>query len=197
MDLTDAAYILSCDASRVRDEETTAELVPFAGWENIAGWKSTTPIALPDRIEFEANVKTLREVDYPDNSVSWPIMSERMRAILLPHAARHRVIPVVMLDDSIPPDRRNATIDGFAAVQLLELTAAMDMERSVYTPDEDFPGCARWIKKLVLEVVALPWLFRLAPYQGPLFVSHAARVALEAAKVTGVRFFDLAKIFLL
>jgi hypothetical protein len=46
----------------------------------------------------------------------------------------------------------------------------------------------------VLKAVELPWLFRLASYPYPLFVSAAGRQALEKTDIKGVKFFPLARI---
>lgn len=197
--MNDSAYILFWDTSLVGDEGVTAQLVPFPGSQEIAGWQLTEPLEVPAHIYFEANVETVRQVDYPDNDVNWPIMSERMRAVLLADAPRHRVIPVRMLDDTVPTAERFAgaaprpgvAIEGFAAVQLLEYTDAMDMQRSEYTPDEDLAGQARSVQKLVLKNVPLPKLFRLATYPSPLFVSRAAREELERAGIKGTKYLPL------
>lgn len=197
--MKDPAHLLFWDTSFVDPEGVTAELVPFPGSANVAGWKLTRPIDVPDRIYFEANVETVRQVDYPDNNVNWPIMSRRMRGVLLPGAPRHRVISIIMLDDTVPTadrfvedrPRPGVAVEGFAAVQLLERTDAMDMERSVYTLDEDIPGCARDVQKLVLKDMPLPPLFRLAAYPSPLFVSSAAREHLERAAIKGITLLPL------
>src|ERR1700755_3493926 len=121
--MTDPAFLLSWDTSLVGDEEVTGELVSFPGSGNVVGWTRLDPLPVPERIYFEANVRTVKRVDYPDTDVDWPIMSQRMRDILLPHAPAHRVIPVVFLDDTVDPDARFAgdvprpgvAIEGFAA----------------------------------------------------------------------------------
>jgi hypothetical protein len=132
-------------------------------------------------------------------------MSARMRGIVLRQAPGHRVIPVSMLDFHVPAKDRMAhgkpkpgvAIEGFAAVQLLERTDAMDMERSTFTPDEDLPGRAREVKKLVLRDRPLPSLFRLSAYPWPLFVSAETREQLEAAGIAGVAYIGLDQIWMM
>jgi hypothetical protein len=200
--MSDPAYILFWDTSHVGDEEVTAALVDFEGSINVAAWMMTRPVTVPERIYFEARFDTLRRLDYVDNDKGWPLMSERMRAILLPRAPQHRVIPVVMLDDEVSPAKRfkgatprpGVAVEGFAAVQLLERTDAMDMERSSFSPDERFPGRARTVEKLILNEVALPPLFRLTAYPAPLFISAAARDELERAQIKGAKYWPLARI---
>jgi hypothetical protein len=129
-------------------------------------------------------------------------MSARMREILLPRAPPHRLIPTAMIDFDVPFKKRlvngrpapGVTVGDFSAVQLLEHTAAMDLERSVFEPDVDRPGRARRIKQLTLADGALPWLFRLSIYPLPLFVSAEGRAALDAARVQGVRYEPLTQI---
>lgn len=91
---------------------------------------------------------------------------------------------MTFLDDTIDPAERfdadsprpGAVIDGFAAVQTLERTDAMDMAASSFTPDEeDFSGMACDVAKLVLEPVELPWLFRLASYSSPRRTARPSR----------------------
>jgi len=179
-------------------------MVAFAGAASVS-LLLTRQLEIPEPVYFEANTDTIRQVDYPDNDKNWPIMSERMRAILLPQAPKHRLIGVSFIDDTVIEDedrfdktgkpRPGVTIDGFAAVQFLEHVDAMDMERSTYTPDPDFPGEASSVKKLVLEDVPLPRVFRLSAYAMHVFVSADGRRALEEAGIKGVQFWDLSKIY--
>jgi len=197
--VSDPAYILFWDTSRVGDEGVTANLVEFPGSDNAIGWIHTRRIEVPDPVYFEARVETIREVDYPDNDVRWPIMSERMRAILLGDAPEHRVMPVAFLDDMVPTAERfenrtprpGVAIEGFAAIQILERTDAFDMERSEYTPDPDLPGRVVDLKRLVLKDTPLPPLFRLSAYPSLLLVSHRARLELDAAGIQGAEFHPL------
>lgn len=200
--MTDRAYILFWDTSLVGDEGVTAELIPFPGSDEIIGWKELTPSDVPQRIYFEANAATVRRVDYPDNNVNWPVMSERMRSLLLPNAPRYRLIPVTFLDDTVPTDKRfhgdqprsDVAIEGFAAVQLLERTDAMDMERSRYTPHERIPGRVKQIKELVFKSIPLPSLFRLTSYPHSLLISAEARASLEKANIKGAEYLPLTQL---
>lgn len=201
--MNDPAFILFWDTSAVGDDGVTAQLMPFPGSAEVTGWKHARTLDLPEHIYFEANVRSLRRLDYPDNDVSWPIMSERMRAILLmPNAPEHRVIPVTMLDDTVPTSQRfesgeprpGVAVDGFAAVQILERTDAMDMEASDFVPDTLLPGRALKVRRLVLRDIDLPPIFRLSAYPGPLLVSRSARERLEDAGISGCAFWPLAKI---
>lgn len=203
--MSDPAFILSWDRSLVAPEEGhTGVMVPFAGAAGVS-LLLTRPFDIPEPVYFEGNADTIRQVDFPDNDKNWPIMSERMRAVLLPQAPKHRLIPIAFIDDTVLEDedrfdergkpRPGVAIDGFAAVQFLEHVDAMDMERSDYTPDPDFPGEALRVKKLVFKDVPLPPIFRLSAYATHVFVSAAGRRAIEEAGIKGVELWELKKIF--
>lgn len=179
----------------IGDDAYTAELVPFADSGKVAGWKIREPRVVPERIYFEANIKSLRQLDYPDNDVNWPIMSPRMREILLPDAVEHRLIPVIMLDDTLSDAEQMANSEGgYAAVQIIDRIDAMDMERSEFVPHEKFPTLARKVRKLVFKDGPLPSLFRLSSYESPLFVSRDARARLDAAGIKGPLYRPLSQI---
>jgi hypothetical protein len=201
--MTDHAFMLSWDKSLVGDEEYTAFLVAFPGSGAVASWSLTRLIEVPDPVYFEANPRTLAQVNYPDNDANWPIMSERMRAIVLRDAPSHREIPVSMLDFFVEPKDRmmvdgkprpEVATEGFAAVQLLARSDLMDMERSQFTPDLDFPGRARSVQHLVLRDGPLPSLFRLSAFPYPLFVSAEARRELDESRIAGVTYQGLDQI---
>jgi hypothetical protein len=160
---------------------------------------STKEYNLPQPIRFDANFRTLARVDYPYNNVRWPIMSSRMiQTLEAVGEFSHKAIEIVMLDDTIlPPDRydqsgkpRNPKLENrdFRALQLLNHLDAFDWEKSVAERDEDLPARAQSIDKLVLKEPAggFPPLFRLSVYPVALFVSSAARTALEKAGIGGV-----------
>jgi hypothetical protein len=201
-----AAYALEADFSHLGDDETDARLVKFPGAEKVGGLQSTRPVVVPERILFEANRKTLANVDYPINDLAWPIMSRRMlEALLAAGPFPHRAIPLVMLDDTVPTARRldesghprpGVGDDRFVAVHLLEHTDALDLERSTYEPHGFLPGRMSMITRVVLKEPpgGLPPLFRLFAKPTVLFVSAAGRRALEAAGIGGVVFRPLEKV---
>lgn len=199
----EAAFELLRDASHLGDDDTDASLVKFTGSERIAGLIDERPLELPSRIFFEANIETLKVVDYPINDVGWPIMSQRMRAALLGVGDfPHREIPVVMLDDTAEVKFNRAgeplpgvAVHGFAAVQITQYSEAFDWERSEYIRDDLFEDQIFQAKKIVLTNVSLPPVFRLAALPQPLLVSAAGRKALEAAGTQGVKFIPLSQVF--
>lgn len=206
MNSADPPYEIFWDASHLGDDTSDADLVTFPGWENICGWQTTDLIEVPDKIFFEANLRTLSEVDYPINDVAWPIMSCRMLDVLLSVGPfPHRVVPVTMLDDTVATDHRldncgnsrpGAANNRFVVVQLLEHADFLDWEKSKYLAYENEPGVALMISRVVLteSPESLPPLFRLSAKPRVLFVSAAAREALQAAHIRGVIFKPLEKV---
>jgi hypothetical protein len=201
----DPVYEIFWDATHLGDYPSDADLVKFPGWENVGGWQSTDRIEVPDKIFFEANLRMLNQIDYPFNDVAWPIMSRRMLdALLSAGPFPHRLAPVIMLDDTVPADRRlddsgnprpGVADEQFGAVQLLEHADLLDWEKSKYLPDERTPGEVRMITRVVLkESAEPPPLFRLSAKPRVLFVSAAAREALEAAHIHGVIYRSLEKV---
>jgi hypothetical protein len=193
------AFVLKWELSHLGDDEYDARLLKFPGWENTMRLSSTKEYNLPQPIRFDANFRTLARVDYPYNNVRWPIMSSRMiQTLEAVGEFSHKAIEIVMLDDTIlPPDRydqsgkpRNPKLENrdFRALQLLNHLDAFDWEKSVAERDEDLPARAQSIDKLVLKEPAggFPPLFRLSVYPVALFVSSAARTALEKAGIGGV-----------
>lgn len=163
----------------------------------------TEPIEFPDRIEFDAYIDHLPyEVDYLSTDVDWPIMSKRMLNTLLDVSHfPHRTYPVVMctgeevfdeeLDKRVVRWTEN---HNYVAVQLTEHLDVFDHENSVFKyPYKDRKDIVNFIEKLVLKEPegGFPPLFKVAPIKLDLFVSSAARAALETANIRGVDFWDL------
>jgi hypothetical protein len=203
---SDSAYEIFWDAAHLGDDPSDADLVKFPGWENVGGWQSTRQIAVPGRIFFEANLRSVGQIDFPLNNVAWPIMSRRMLDVLLRvRPFSHRTIPVTMLDDTVPTDRRlddlgdprpGVADERFAAVQLLEHADLIDWEQSEVLPRKSTSGGTQVITRVVLRESpgGLPPLFRLSANPSALFVSADARAALEAAHIHGVVYRPLEKV---
>lgn len=199
-------YQLFWDDDHLDGEDYDAEVVRFPGWEQVAGWQSTRDIQTPDSIYFLANFDTLARTDYPANNVSWPIMSRRMLETLLSLGdVRRRVVPVVMLDKSLPPRKRlgpageprpGAAHLDYSVVQLLEHGDYFDWDRSEYQPSPYSEGRVSQISRLVFKVPpgGFPPIFRLAAKINYLFVSAPAKRALEEAGIRGVEFWSTDRI---
>jgi hypothetical protein len=197
----DPAFQLQADGTHLGDDDFDATLVRFEGWEVMAGLIPSRSLEIREPVFFEANVETLRAIDYPINDVSWPIMSQRMRNVLLSGAqVAHREIQVIMLDDTVKPAERfhssskprpGVGMEGFSAIQITAYTDAFDWERSEFAPHPRLRNRVVKVSKLVLKDMALPPLFRLSALPGPLFVTAAARAALEAEGIRELKFIPL------
>jgi hypothetical protein len=202
----DCAFWLFWDYSHLVDDIPDAELVPFEGDDQVAGWLSVRTIEVPSRIYFEANFAALGQTDFPVNNVTWPLMSRRMAdALLAVGRFPHRLVPVVMLDDTVPSDKRfdasGEPLPGVAnfdyvVLQVLEHLDAFDWERSEYRPHRRLPGRVAEVNKLVLKEPpgGFPPVFRLAVKSSYLFVSATAKQALDKAGITGLDYLTLDKI---
>lgn len=197
------AYKLFWDTSHLPGEVLDAELKRFDGWSRCAGWHSTRDMEIPPEIHFEANFSITRKSDYPSNDVVWSLMSPEMIAVLTSVGDfSHRTIPVRFLDRSVHdadrylPDgtvRPEVVDDRFAVVQLLEHVDVVDWERSEFRRSRIDPESVARFSRLVLVEPpgGLPPLFRIPAKTSMLFVSVAAREALEAAGLRGMVFEDL------
>ncbi|MBX3161337.1 MAG: hypothetical protein KF773_35570 [Deltaproteobacteria bacterium] len=179
------------------DDLADASLVEFPGSGSVY-FQSTRPLTVPAAIYFAANFETLKTIDFPLVNVSWPVMSKRMLESLRSVGEfEHRAVPVIMLDDTVDEKfdadgqpRPGVANFNYVAVQLTKHLDAFDWARSEYTRAEFAPDYVWSTKRLVLEDVPLPPLFRLVAYERPLFVSAEGRAALEKAGIKGVQYFD-------
>jgi len=197
----ESAFELQPEGNHLGDDDFDATLVRFDGWEMTAGLIPDDNLKIPEPSFFEANIETLKTIDYPINDVSWPIMSRRMRETLLGVGRfTHRAIAVIMLDDTVTTNDRfdaagnprpGVAVDGFGAIQISEYTDAFDWERSEFVPHPTLKSRIFKVRKLVLKEMPLPPLFRLSAMPGPLLVSAAGRVALEKARIKELRFISL------
>ena len=104
---TQPAYKLWPETSHLVDMKWDASLVKFPGWENTCGLMAIAPHHGPGPVHFDANLAALEKSDFPVSDVGWPLMSRRMLEVLTSvRPFPHRVIPVVMLDDTLPAGDR-------------------------------------------------------------------------------------------
>jgi hypothetical protein len=196
------AYRLFWDTKHLKKTDEDAALVPFEGQDHVYGWVGTEYRQVPNPVLFEANFKVTRQSDYPCNDVNWPIMSQRILALLRGLGDfPHRLIPVRFVDRRTMgsarylPDgslRPEVIDDRFAAVQLTEHIDVVDWELSSFKPGRINPKSG-YFTKLVLREPAggLPPLFRIAADGSMLLVSAEARRALEEAGIAGIEFLPL------
>jgi len=195
-------FVLFWATDHLSGEDYDATLVKFP--IRPVWWHTTHKYEFPERIFFKANFATLQWTDFPVCNPQWPLMSRRMLDTLLSVGPiPHRAIPVIMLDRTVrePFDasgnpRPGVTDERFVAVQLTEHLDAFDWERSEYERSKFAPQLVGRLQKLILKEPAdgFPALFRLSAMPGRLFVSAAAREALEKAGIRGVQFWTTDRI---
>jgi hypothetical protein len=145
------------------------------------------------------------QIDYPyiPDVRSWPIMSKRMLDVLLSIGSfSHQIIPVVFthIDGILPNDeaRRKASLlirnHDFVILQLLEHFDGLDRDRTEHTStfDESDPEFERidFTGEMVLKEPpnGFPPIFRVKEDGVSLYVSAAAKEALEKAGIQGLDF---------
>lgn len=201
----DAVFVLDWDLASLQDDEYFAYLVEFPGWENILQFSFTKHYDLPDEIYFVGNLNKLRDLDFPYTNVRWPILSTRMVTILKQTGSfASREIPITMLDDTVsssehfsPTGEINAerSLKRFVAFQILDHLDAFDWKESEYEPSATSSTRVRRVERLCLKTPAdgFPPIFRITAYPILVFVSAAARLALEGANIAGVSFIPLSE----
>jgi hypothetical protein len=136
-------------------------------------------VDIPNPIVFGAWFEFIEYLDYPCTFQDWPIMSPKMlETIRSAGDFQHCTYPTLMEDiqliygsDQLTGKRK----DDFLIVQTLEFLDAYDWEKSEYTID----GKETRFTKMVLKE-PIPSLFRLVGSETELYVSAAAKEALEA-----------------
>lgn len=161
------------------------------------------PIAEFDHIFMEGTLSFLEGIDYLHTEPSLPIMSRRMLYVLNSVGEFfHQVISVSIEDNEVPIHNHGTRLRSgkvndtdYVAVQLLEYLEVFDYEKSVYKPSR-YPNSrvVSRLKKMVLKEPesGFPPLFRIPEKPLELYVSPQAKLLLEEAGITGVRFVDIA-----
>jgi hypothetical protein len=165
-----------------------------------------TEMNIPESAKYWWGVEfILQEIDYPccEDGIGWPIMSKRMLEVLLSvRDFPHQTIAIDIKDATQVADvergigLKDSGIHNhnFVIVQLLEQLDIFDWEQSVYEPSKISSYGVGKVKKMVLKEpeTGFPPLFRVTTDATKLYVSAAARAALEAAGIGGVKFSNLA-----
>jgi hypothetical protein len=186
-----------------------AQVFPFEGYEevSIAMSDPSETVEFPNPVQFQGLLSTVRQTDYPVIHEGWPVMSKRMVEVLESVGSfPHRILPARILDGRIgrslvEGDRRfdeqgnfkpEFYTDDYVLLQLTEHLSTMDLERSVYDYYDPEVNMLSGIEKLVLEDIGqeYPPIFRLAHCPARLFITEAAKQALEAAGIRGYWLID-------
>jgi hypothetical protein len=186
-----------------------AQVVPFEGYEQVSISMSdpSETIEFPNPVEFHGLLSTVRKTDYPVIEEGWPVMSKRMVEVLESVGSfPHRVLPTRIFEGDIgrslaEGDRRfdeqgnfkpEFYTDDYVLLQITEHLNTMDLERSIYDYYDPEVNMLAGIDKLVLKDIGqeYPPIFRLAHCPAGLFITEAAKQALEAAGIRGYWLID-------
>jgi hypothetical protein len=177
-----------------------AELIPFEGSENLSTEMCRYPesVEFPNPVMFHGLLKNVRQSDYPLTRPSLPLMSKRMVEVLESVGSfPHNVLSVRITDgvigrrlsdnDSHYDEQGNLKpeyyTDDYVLLQLTEHLDAMDLDRSEYGRYNPKTNLVRLVEKFVFKDIGreFPPIFRLTHSPVDLFISEAAKEALDAA----------------
>jgi hypothetical protein len=134
----------------------------------------------PNPIVFDVWFEFIEYLDFPRVFQSWPIMSPQMlETIKSVGDFQHCTYPTLMKDTTVlhGSDTHTGRLkNDFLVVQTLEFLDAYNWEKSEYTIDGDE---TKFTKMVLKEPI--PSLFRLVGNETELYVSAAAKEALEAS----------------
>jgi hypothetical protein len=161
------------------------------------------PYEVPEPVDWVGFLDRLYQTDYLYNDLGWPLISKRMLYVLRSVGEfPHKVISTRIYDygfqdqggnnyegQTTPP--AGEFIEDYVGLQPLEHVDGIDYEQSEFRPRQN-PNRRPQITNLVLKepVGGFPPIFRLnrAGEDILLLVSPAAKEALEAAGIKGLRF---------
>jgi hypothetical protein len=198
------AYLLRSSSDHINDDlGYDAELVPFEGSENISTAMCRYPesVEFPNPVLFQGFLESVRQTDHPLTlGEAFPLMSKRMVGILESVGPfPHNVLSVRITDgvigrrlsdnDSHYDEQGNLKpeyyTDDYVLLQLTEHLDAMDLDRSEYGRYNPKTNLVRLVEKFVFKDIGreFPPIFRLTNCPTDLFISEAAKEALETAGI--------------
>jgi hypothetical protein len=165
--------------------------------------RNMVAVRMPSNVSFIGLKSWLPPTDFPyidQVRVSWPIMSRKMIEVLLSVGDfPHQVIPVIFKAED--EDFAARFCDGpppilnhdYAILQLLKISNFLDLEKSEYENVAYIDGSGTFIHargKIVLKEPkeGFPPIFRVEGCRTYLYISGAAKEALEKAGIQGVDF---------
>jgi hypothetical protein len=185
--------------NKINDAFLDCSVISLGGDKGIAAPETTKDndwrivnAQMPKEVNFVVTRKWLSSTDFPhiDHAFFWPIMSTRMVEVLLSVGDfPHQIIPVTFRD------RRGKILEpNYVILQLNQISDLIDRNESVYTLKQAVVDPSRSficdIKKLRLvePEKGFPPIFRVKWNVSYLYVSAAAKKALEAADIQGLDF---------
>jgi hypothetical protein len=186
-----------------------AQVVPFNGYEqiSIAMCEPSETVEFPNPVEFQGLLSTVKQTDYPVIEEGWPVMSKRMLEVLESVGFfPHRSLPTRILDGdlgrSIAEGARRFDEQGnfkpefysddYVLLQLIEHLDVMDLERSTYRRYDPEVNMVAGLRKPVFKDIGqeYPPIFRPTHCPVTLFVTEAAKQALDASGIRGLWLID-------
>jgi hypothetical protein len=165
--------------------------------------ENAEPYEVPEPVNWVGFLDRLHQTDYLCNDLNWPLISKRMLYVLRSVGEfPHKVISTRIYDYGFQNQGRNEILgrmvppagefnEDYVGLQLLEHTDGIDYEHCEFRPRMN-PNRQPHITNLVLKepVGGFPPIFRLnrAGEDLRLFISPAAKEALEEAGIKGLRF---------
>jgi hypothetical protein len=165
--------------------------------------ENAEPYEVPEPVDWVGFLdERLQQTDYLYNDLRWPLISKRMLYILRSVGEfPHKVISTRIYDYGFQDQGRNnyegnttppagEFNEDYVGLQLLEHVDGIDPDTCEY--EDDYPGILPpLIKSWTLKepVGGFPIIFRVKKKSTYLFVSPAAKEALEEAGIKGLDFF--------
>jgi hypothetical protein len=189
-----------------QDLGSHAQLVPFEGYEEVSTDMRgpTEPVEFPNPVELHGLLSTVRQTDFPVIEEGWPLMSKRMVEVV--GSFPHRILPTRILEGDIgrslaEGDRRfdeqgnfkpEFYTDDYVLLQITEHLDAMDLDLSIYERLNPKTNRVIGVEKFVFKDIGreYPPIFRPTHCPVALFISDAAKQALEAAGIRGYWLID-------
>jgi hypothetical protein len=198
-DPMDRRYGQAEDHDALIYKPTQAEEVGAGLIENVE------PYEVPEPVDWVGFLDRLHQTDYFYNDLSWPLISKRMLYVLrsvgeFPHKTISTRIYDFgfqnqgrdrFLDHHVPPD--GEFIEDYVGLQLLEHVDGIDYDQSEFRFRLN-PNLPLYVTSLILKepIGGFPPIFRLdrTGEDLSLFVSPAAKEALEEAGIKGLIFLN-------
>jgi hypothetical protein len=197
------AYLLMPLASNHINEDLGYDAKPFPD-QDVKRFSNvyTEPVEVnipSEPILFQGLLSTVHQTDYPVTmGETFPIMSRRLVEVLESVGSfPHQVIPVRILDGAIgrrlsDGDNRYDTegnlkpeyyTDDYVLLHLTSHLDAMDLDHSEYEDYDPATNSIMFVDKFAFKDIGkeYPPIFRLLHCPSDLFISEAAKQALEAA----------------
>ncbi len=154
---------------------------------------------LPNKLIMFGWLDLLQKTELPINNLNWLIISKRFLEVVEQLGfTDYRLIPIRVIDRTpfeYPADEDIFTFENDLAVQDLKYEddlfygfQVLSQVKLVTNDTDFFENKVVWLEDI--NPLELPYFFREPENPNPLLVNQAARDALEAAGIRGIRFIE-------